>query len=625
MSQFEWKSKGDGQERSLYLSNTLIGMIQPFVHPGIMARDELVPLENGLFSWTRHFQVNTSVPNARLLMDFTVPRQMTYGMIPAVSYNGNPWEPGHDIKGFVSEGQPWTFAYHRTAVAGGTYSENADWSVALFAKEGFTGACALIPFTHQTVHRLVWPEIETPHVYTYRDEFSPPYETNLLLEANSTVSIHTFLLVTQCSGQPPRTGWRAMLDTAWQQHQSRPQPRYSNAEVWEWGIRYAKESLWAEEGVFRGFSIGLQWRDGSWRQRTPGLYEIGWCGQNASLANALLHDYLINGDRSSLEKGLTSLDCWAKYGPLPNGLFRCHFNRILAGEALDQEVQDGCNLGAAALYFFEAFELSTRCEVSRPVYREVALKICDFFVAHQFEDGNLGRAWRGDGTCVATDGATGGFLIPPLLTAYQITGEEKYLQTAKQALNYYMKGLLENGFSAAGALDTYCIDKESAIPLLRGGIKLYKLSGEPQYLEWAEQAAYYLSSWQWHHTVGYPPGTALNALGYDTFGGTSVSTQHHHQDAYALTYVPSLIKLAAITGNHLWKERGQAIWANGMIGVSDGNLMVLGKSRPVGSQDEGFFHTRWGHPPFSTSEWLVAWPTAFRLEVLRSLSWSELD
>ncbi len=620
MNRFEWQNKG--LQKSLYADNELIGVIQPFVHDQITARDELSALENGLFCWVRHYQANAPVSNARLLMEFSVNWQMTYGMIPAVSYNGNPWGPANDIKGFISEGQPWTFAYHRTAVAGGTYSENAAWSVALFAREGFTGSCALIPSGQQTIHRLVWPETETPKLYSYRDEYSPPYEALVSLEENTTVSITAYLLVTPV--QEPRTGWRTMLDTAWLQHQYIHRPRYSNAEIWERGVQYARESLWAEEGVFQGFSIGLQWRDESWQQRSPGLYEIGWCGQNASLANALLYDYLRTGSQPSLEKGLACLDCWANYAPLPNGLFRCHFDRILAGATPDQEVQDGCNLGAVAFYYFEAYQLSRQCEVERPVYQEIALNICNFFVAHQFEDGNLGRAWRGDGSCVATDGATGSFMIPPLLMAYQITGDEKYFQTAKRAYNYYIMSLLENGFSAAGALDTHCIDKESAIPLLRGGVMLYELSGEPAYLRWAEQAAYYLSSWQWHHTVNYEPGTALHALAYDTFGGTSVSTQHHHQDAYALTYVPSLIKLAEITGNKLWKERAQAIWANGIIGVSDGDLTVMGKLRPVGSQDEGFFHTRWGHPPFNTSQWLVAWPTAFRLEVLRSVNWPVL-
>ena len=36
----------------------------------------------------------------------------------------------------------------------------------------------------------------------------------------------------------------------------------------------------------------------------------------------------------------------------------------------------------------------------------------------------------------------------------------------------------------------------------------------------------------------------------------------------------------------------------------------------MGGQDEGAFHTRWGDA-FNVSQWLVAWPGAFRLEVLR--------
>ncbi len=161
--------------------------------------------------------------------------------------------------------------------------------------------------------------------------------------------------------------------------------------------------------------------------------------------------------------------------------------------------------------------------------------------------------------------------------------------------------------------------------LLRSALMLYRLTGEAEYLQHAEQAAYYLASWQWHHSVQYPAGTVLHDLAYDTFGGTSVSTQHHHHDPYALSFLDAWLQLADLTGNPVWKQRTQAVWSNGMIGVSDGRLRVLNKPRPVGSQDEGFYHTRWRHP-FSVSEWLVAWPTAFRLEVLRRLpDWSLLD
>jgi hypothetical protein len=88
-------------------------------------------------------------------------------------------------------------------------------------------------------------------------------------------------------------------------------------------------------------------------------------------------------------------------------------------------------------------------------------------------------------------------------------------------------------------------------------------------------------------------------------------------DPFALIIVNDWLKLARLTGNAMWRERALAAWANGSIGISDGDLVVMGKRRPAGSQDEGFLQTRWYHP-FSVSQWLVAWPTAFRLETLRA-------
>jgi hypothetical protein len=161
--------------------------------------------------------------------------------------------------------------------------------------------------------------------------------------------------------------------------------------------------------------------------------------------------------------------------------------------------------------------------------------------------------------------------------------------------------------------------------LLKAALELLEVTGKDKYLGWAEDVSYYLASWQWHYTVPYPAGTVLDKLGYDTLGGTAVSTQHHHQDPYALIIVNDWLKLSMLTGKAIWRERALAAWANGMIGVSNGDLVVDGKKRPAGSQDEGFCHTRWLYP-WSVSQFLVAWPTAFRLETLRqSLNWRVFD
>jgi len=113
---------------------------------------------------------------------------------------------------------------------------------------------------------------------------------------------------------------------------------------------------------------------------------------------------------------------------------------------------------------------------------------------------------------------------------------------------------------------------------------------------------------------------------YDTFGGTSVSVQHHHLDPWAALIALGWLRLSRATGKSIWRERATAAWRQATIGVSDGSLILKGVVRPAGGQDEGFYHTRWGGPPGGVSDWLVAWPSAFRLITLYHWShWDDLE
>jgi hypothetical protein len=107
-----------------------------------------------------------------------------------------------------------------------------------------------------------------------------------------------------------------------------------------------------------------------------------------------------------------------------------------------------------------------------------------------------------------------------------------------------------------GALDTHCIDKESSIPLLNSTLTLFDLTGEAHYLKWAERAAYYPDSGQWHHTIRYPAGTALHALQYDTFGSTAVSTRHPHQDPYGLLVCSGFFQTCRTDGQRYLETAG---------------------------------------------------------------------
>ncbi|WP_051621192.1 hypothetical protein [Paenibacillus sp. UNC451MF] len=616
-SKYEWN------ETKLHCGGEPIGTLLSEVQSGIQCLDEIKEIESGVFEWTRCITIPKGEPVRieQLMMGFQTAYPTTYGMIPAVTYNGNEWGKGLEPKGFEKEGKAWVFAYHRTPIAGATYSEGTKWTVAFFGKQNEIGfSCSLLPEKASTAHHLIWPLQETPISYVGRDRYGDGYREQWIAEPELEYRLTAYLVIEPFTKS--KAAWSKMLDTAWSLNFREQKAWHSPDKIWELGVQYVKDSLWAEDGLFRGFSIGLKWNGEMWAQRKTSRYKIGWTGQNISLANSLLYDYLINNDSSSLDKGIAALDTWAQYARLDNGLIRCHFDYLLSCAPDAREIQDACHLGAAAMNFFEAFELAERCGRAKPEYKEIAVGICDFAISCQSPEGKIGKAWSNRGISVDSEGTIGSSLIPPLIKAYKMTQENKYLEAAENGYTFYIQDLLKDGFTTAGALDTYCIDKESAIPLLKAGLALYEATNNAQYLQWAEHASWYLATWQWHQTVRYPEGSALHALAYDTFGGTSVSTQHHHIDPYALDYVLDWFKLGEITGDQTWIQRAKAAWVNGTIGVSDGTLEVSGKPRPAGSQDEGFFHTRWGMP-FDVSEWLVAWPTAFRLETLRhTKDWS---
>lgn len=627
---FRWDHESD----KLYYGDQLIGELLDNVAKSETLNSDIEQVEPGVFKISKEFMITDKSESFSLTLDFKAHYNANWAMIPAVSYNGNNWGRGAEPKGFTRDGKPWSFSYSRMSVPGATYSEGNQWSVGLFGDLGSTDAafsCSLIPSENYTIHRLIWPEEEGPYTYFQRDKYQETFQQTINLEQGSEFKICVYLVAAPVHTE--KLSYDHLLDFAWKTNYHHQEPWYPPQELWSLGVTYAKQSLYVEDGIFHGFSKGLRWNGESWNLRSTGKYLVGWTGQNLSLANSMIYSYIRSGNQEDLKIGLNTLATWAVHARLDNGLIQCLFDPILTGNR-GRGVQDACNLADAAVNFFEAWNLLGQIEQdhNKELYKEVALGICDFAVAHQFPDGKFGKSWTNDGECADPNGTIGCYLVLPLLQAYKITGDQKYLVSAQRGHEFYINGFLNDGYTSAAALDTYCIDKESAIPLLKSSLQLYELTQEKHYLEQAEQASYYLATWQWHYTTPFPKGTPLHAMNYDIFGGTSVSTQHHHIDPFALVFIEEWFQLAELTGRDIWRQRARAVWANTSMGVSDGNLVVNGVQRPIGSQDEGFFHTYWGAPNRSTGNpmgnvscWLVAWPTAFRLQVLRHMrNWHQL-
>ena len=591
--------------------------------PAWSVRDEFEPLGEGLLGCRRTWTNLGEAPQrAALVFELQRLQPPEASLIPAVNYNGNTWGAGSEPKGTrdgASQGQPdWVYGGDRSSLPACSITLAGGWLVGLYTLPELAAhsGCALAQ--DGQAQQVWWPLQELPRSYVGRDLYQPAIRGEVEVAGGGSVS--RGVCIALCPGQNLH-GLRPLIDGAWRQFY-RPFPApFSPAELWRLGIRFAKESLWYEREGFRGFVLGQLLVEGEWVLPTWNLAEVGWCGQNATYAAMMLQDYLWHQDEDSWSKGEAALDCWMEQCALPNGLFYTHIDDVLAGRR--EARLETCNLGGGAFAYFLAADLAEAAGRPRPAWRELALRLCDFFVGHALPDGRFGRYWDTQGQLLEADGTVGSWIIWPLLRAYRATGRAEYLRAAQRGFEVYSAEDLARFTITAGALDTDCIDKEGAFPLLIAALELHELTGEAGYLVQAERAALYLATWQWHYHLDYPAGTAAAQLGYETFGGTSVSVQHHHLDPWGALIALGWLRLGQQAGDALWGERAAAAWRQAACGVSDGSLRIDGILRPAGGQDEGFLHTRWGREVGGVSNWLVAWPGAFRLLVLQQ--WKDWD
>lgn len=615
MGAFLWENE------NLFLDGKLIAQTE---HGSGIWEDTFIRMEENVWRWSRTFVIAGSRENWEdFPMEIVLPDEVEFYMIPGVNYNGNFWGNGKEPKGLLDGKIPWRFAGHRSSILAGMFAQTKTAAIGIFAaKENPMRSSMEMEHIEKKgfCMRLHFPEQEGPRIYCARDDYEEREYREAACFRENRLTFSAWIIVKEPEKQHD---YDVFLHKAWEigreaQISSVP----TDWQVWELGMDFVKNRLYFEEEHFAGFCMGLTWKKEKWEQKRDYL-EIGWVGQNASLAVSLLYDYALFNEKESLRMGLAVLDCWSSQAVLPNGLFRCRFDRILKwGDCTDNEEErnDAANLYSAVTEFLEAYHLLKELGIEREEYRKAALGICFFAAQNQSENGRMAKAWFNDGRASDIEGTVGCYLAEALCFGWKECQKKELLNAAEAGFAYYYKEFEAYGYTTAGALDTCCVDKESAVPLCRCALNLFEITGRKKYLDAAENVSVYLATWQYHYNVTYDRNTLLGQMGYRTRGGTAVSVQHHHIDCYGLEFYETWKKLADYTGKEIWRERAEAVWMNALQNISDGTLVVKGQKRPRGSQDEGILQTRWHTKKgeyFGVSEWLVAWNTAFRLKILR--------
>lgn len=541
-------------------------------------------------------------------------------LIPCVNVNGNEFGAGLEPKGMERDGQRWVFAYDRAAIPACTLTENAAYACALFASAedavSLESSCSVFRDADGAlVQELSHPVAELPVTYSSRDRYADGYETSFTLAPGASVTLGAYLSVSV-----PRIahyGICEVLDTALALFGDNSDLKVpEKKDLWDRSITFAK-SLITDYNGKKGFIIGfLPDGNGGFAYRGDRCFELAWCGQNILFSRMLIEDYIRFGHKDSLDEALEILDtrvalCTAKSGLLAS--------QLRDYENLDAAAADTCNMGYGAYELIRTYLTLKTIGIDKPAYLAAAKGFCDFMTAHFSDTYGFGKQWRLDGTCIDEGGSIGGFVIPALIKLYEVTEEQNYLAMAERAMRFYMERDLGRFVCTAGALDTCCVDKETAFPFIVSGVLLYSVTQNKTYLDYAEMAAYYFTSWMFHYDPVYDADSEIREYNVTVKGLTSVSAQHHHLDMYAGIVVPYLRTLADLTGNADWRIRADMMWRAVTQYIGDGDLVIHNVVRPTGSQNEALFHCRWGFGEGKRgqlNDWLVAWPCAFRLSVL---------
>ena len=561
-------------------------------------------------------------PELRLRTDF----RWTHYLIPGVSYNGNYWGKGREPKGLADDGEPWVFDYRRTAIPACTISENADRFLALFASDAdavsLTASCAMEPQADGTMlHRLLYPEIEKPRTYCTRDGYTDAHEQFLELKPDVSVVTQAWIVY----GRPKAQNFAAAdaEDAALDVLGREFKPTYSADEVEELACAFACRLVTRVQGR-QLFSIGqLPNEHGIFANRSG--YAFGWCGQNGMYARLMLKRGLESGNTELVEIAESVLDAFSLDAVTSQGLIHTNYDWMLDGRS---DVEDTCNLGFAVLELTRAWEAAKAHGLEKEHWLRAARNVADFMIAHWSDESGFGKAWNVEnGQCADPQGTIGAYLIPGLTELFRVTKDGQYLHAAQRACRFYCQRDLSRFECTAGALDTYCIDKESSGPLLAGSLALYEIDGDPEWLDDARKAGWYFCSWMFHHDTLNRPASDFAQYGFRTLGGTSVSAQHHHIDPWGALVVPQMLKLWEITGDMHWKKRAMLLWANAIQNIAPAcGKTVHGHFRAAGAQNEGYHHCHWGEDgaPGLINEWLVAWPQAFcwnAAESIKTIGW----
>lgn len=558
----------------------------------------------------------------------TTKMQPHFYMIPCVTYNGNAWGNGVEPKGMECDGKPWIFPSDRIGVPGCSIAEDEWLCVGLFSDnkaDSANSSASVYTDGDTVVQRVYFSHVEYPKTFSEKFAYSDAIIEYLPFAKGEEKQFVCYTYTYKKNAGERFYGYKAMFDYVNSGAYYQPiTAKYTYQQVKDWTFTFLRslteltpDGYLSNMGLLPGGEHRLGDENSTFIYRKVYKYEAGWCGQNFTVAEMYLRAYLETNNPEYLEKGTGILDTWLQR-TCDCGLIVAQYDGPFDGT---QKI-DSCNEGWTIYKLVYCCELLNEIGMSATKYENAAKRICEFYV-NTYPTGGFPQIMNADGSIHVPDGCAGTIAMVGFLKAYEYFKDERYLARAKSAFDFYYNTYLSQSVAAGGALDTYCIDKESAGPVLRAALRLYEITKDQAYFDKAENIAHYLMTWCFYHDVKFDEGSDCAITNFKTTGGTSVSTCHHHIDCWGVFYAYDMYELYKQTGNESYLVHAKALWTFTVQFISDGTLKLHGMVRPIGAQNEGVLQCNWGFIGDTTrgvlNDWLVTWIKTFQMDAYYAL------
>ncbi len=291
--------------------------------------------------------------------------------------------------------------------------------------------------------------------------------------------------------------------------------------------------------------------------------QVGWVG-----GGMVTHPLLFEGSAESQARARRNLDYLFGVAQAPSGLFYGigHWTAdgmVWLGDGFFNPGTERWHLirkSADTLYFaYKQLLLVERQtgEPAPPAWIAGAQRAADAFVRLWDRYGQFGQFVDVEtGELVVGNSASGSTAAGGLALAGQHTGNPDYLRVARAAGEDFYRRFVRNGYTTGGPGEIcQCPDSESAFGLLESFVTLYEVTGEPKWVEYAQDMAHQCASWVTSYDFAFPPTSLFGRLDMHAAGSVWANAQNKHGAPGICTLSgDALFKLYRATGDTFYLE-----------------------------------------------------------------------